>query len=144
MLFRSTAPTDMKPSSAVDIVRQELARKCRGYMAQDARKWPHATWTTPHADFVRICARKLVDAQLTCAYCACRVHILFRDVRATNQWSLDRIDNSRPHTAENTVIACLQCNLQRRRRREDSFLAYKQTVFTKCLADHSGSGDDRA
>ena len=49
------------------------------------------------------------------------------------QWSLDRIDNSIPHTNDNVIISCLKCNLQRRCQNKDNFLFTKQLKIEKSL-----------
>lgn len=57
---------------------------------------------------------KLKLSSLLCCYCEKYVRLLYRVVRDPNQWTLDRIDNSKCHSNNNTVIACLKCNLNRR------------------------------
>ena len=57
--------------------------------------------------------------------------LLYNDVREPNQWTLDRIDNSKPHNTDNVVIACLKCNLERRRRSDTKFLMSKQMRIIK-------------
>lgn len=47
--------------------------------------------------------------------------------RDFKQWTLDRINNNLDHSDKNTVVACLKCNLDRRRK---NFHAY---TFTKNL-----------
>ena len=47
------------------------------------------------------------------------------------QWTLDRIDNDQGHTYDNVVIACLECNLQRRRTNSDKFLFTKQMKIVR-------------
>ena len=47
-------------------------------------------------------------------------------VRDEQQWTLDRIDNDKCHSDENTVISCLKCNLQRRVKNSDDL--YLQTI----------------
>ena len=48
--------------------------------------------------------------------------------RDFKQWTLDRINNNLEHSNKNTVVACLKCNLDRRRK---NFHAY---TFTKNLS----------
>ena len=47
------------------------------------------------------------------------------------QWTLDRIDNDLSNTDENVIVACLKCNLQRRRQNKDKFLFTKQLKIVK-------------
>jgi hypothetical protein len=53
-------------------------------------------------------------------------------VRENKQWTLDRIDNNLGHNEDNVVIACLECNLKRRRTNQSKFLFTKQLKIT-CL-----------
>ena len=57
--------------------------------------------------------------------------ILYKRVREDYQWTLDRIDNNIGHTCDNTIIACLKCNLQRRRINKGAFLFTKQLKIIK-------------
>jgi hypothetical protein len=41
------------------------------------------------------------------------------------QWTLDRIDNDIGHNKNNLVIACLECNLKRKRTNKDKFMFTK-------------------
>ena len=69
----------------------------------------------------------IIDSKLQCHYCACEVYLLYTFVRESKQWSLDRINNDNGHNKDNLVIACLECNLKRRRTNKDAFM------FTKNL-----------
>ena len=57
--------------------------------------------------------------------------LLYKNVREPKQWTLDRIDNNKPHNTDNVVIACLKCNLERRRRDDKKFLMSKQMKIMK-------------
>ena len=69
----------------------------------------------------------LNDSELLCDYCSCEIFILYELVRELKQWTLDRIDNDKGHNSGNVVIACLDCNIRRRRKNKDAFM------FTKNL-----------
>lgn len=69
----------------------------------------------------------LQETNLKCYYCSCETFLLYELVREMKQWSLDRINNDIGHNKNNLVIACLECNLKRRRTNKDSFM------FTKNL-----------
>jgi hypothetical protein len=69
----------------------------------------------------------LQETKLKCHYCSCETFLLYEIVREMKQWSLDRINNDIGHNKNNLVIACLECNLKRRRTNKDSFM------FTKNL-----------
>jgi hypothetical protein len=73
----------------------------------------------------------LVASDLRCCYCRQEVLVLYELVREKQQWTLDRIDNNRGHTADNVVIACLECNLKRRRVDNELFTFTRQLVVTK-------------
>jgi hypothetical protein len=47
------------------------------------------------------------------------------------QWSVDRIDNDFGHNIDNFHLACLECNLKRRRRTDEKFLFTKQLNIIK-------------
>jgi hypothetical protein len=67
----------------------------------------------------------LVSSNLKCCYCSTEVYILYELVRESKQWTLDRINNDIGHNIGNLVIACLECNLKRRRTNKDSFMFEK-------------------
>ena len=73
----------------------------------------------------------LVKSELRCCYCSEDVYILYERVREMKQWSLDRIDNTIGHNTNNLIIACLECNLKRRRTNKDAFLFTKNMVITR-------------
>jgi 5-methylcytosine-specific restriction endonuclease McrA len=73
----------------------------------------------------------LVTSELKCCYCAEDVYILYERVREMKQWSLDRIDNTIGHNTNNLIIACLECNLKRRRTNKDAFLFTKNMVIIR-------------
>ena len=75
---------------------------------------------------------KLLQAcSLKCHYCSEDIYILYERVREMKQWSLDRVDNSIGHNIGNLVIACLDCNLKRRRTNKDAFMFSKNLVITR-------------
>ena len=74
---------------------------------------------------------KLVISKLKCHYCLQNTHILYTRNRDETQWTLDRIDNNLCHSNENTVIACLKCNLQRRCQDAKKFTFTKQLRIAK-------------
>jgi hypothetical protein len=73
----------------------------------------------------------LKTCYLKCCYCSSEVYILYERVREMKQWSLDRIDNNIGHCSGNLVIACLECNLKRRRTNKDAFMFTKNMVIIK-------------
>lgn len=73
----------------------------------------------------------LKSSNLKCCYCSENVYILYEHVREMKQWSLDRIDNNMGHNRGNLVVACLECNLKRRRTNKDAFMFTKNMVIIK-------------
>jgi 5-methylcytosine-specific restriction endonuclease McrA len=70
-------------------------------------------------------------SNLKCCYCSENIYILYEHVREMKQWSLDRIDNNMGHNMGNLVVACLECNLKRRRTNKDAFMFTKNMVIIK-------------
>jgi hypothetical protein len=110
------------------VATRELVRKIQGYKGQDVRSDLH---DAPSLITLEACMEKLVASRLRCYYCSCCVRILYNICRDPNQWTLDRLDNSIGHTAANTVICCLGCNLQRRCTDCDKFSFTKKLVIKK-------------
>jgi hypothetical protein len=73
----------------------------------------------------------LINCGMKCVYCSQQVYILYERVREMKQWSLDRIDNDIGHNSGNLLIACLECNLKRRRTNKDAFMFTKNMVIIK-------------
>jgi len=72
----------------------------------------------------------LKNSEMKCCYCSCEVYLLYEFVREFKQWSLDRIDNYRGHNKNNLVVACLECNLKRRRTNKEAFMFTKNLTIT--------------
>jgi hypothetical protein len=73
----------------------------------------------------------LKACELKCHYCSEDIFILYEIVRELKQWSLDRINNYIGHNFGNLVVACLECNLKRRRTNKDAFMFTKNLVITR-------------
>ena len=73
----------------------------------------------------------LQETQMKCHYCSCETYLLYEIVREMKQWSLDRINNDVGHNANNLVMACLECNLKRRRTNKDSFMFTKNLKISR-------------
>jgi len=69
---------------------------------------------------------KLVTSSMLCFYCNAKTLVLFKNSREQCQWTLDRINNYDEHSNSNTIICCLKCNLQRRRKNSAKFKFSKQ------------------
>jgi len=111
------------------LLEKELERKIQGYKAQDIKKDIYApTLLITLADTIE----KLLPTKLLCYYCKTAIVLLYKNVREPSQWTLDRINNDKCHSNENTVVACLKCNLQRRVTHIDKFTFTKSLKITKC------------
>jgi hypothetical protein len=73
----------------------------------------------------------LVASKLKCKYCHCKMYVLYDNVRQKDQWTLDRIDNDYGHNNDNVLIACLECNIKRRRMNMDRFQLSKDCINIK-------------
>jgi hypothetical protein len=86
--------------------------------------------------------QKLLECQLKCYYCKAELKVLYDISRQMTQWSVDRIDNDKGHNNDNFHIACLECNLKRRRRTDDKFLFTKQMKLVK--VDNNDDNNDKS
>ena len=91
--------------------KREINDKINSYKQQDIKKNIHNKDTLITFNNIK---NKLLKNLLHCSYCKKKVKFLYRIVRDEYQWTLDRIDNNKNHTDDNTVISCLKCNLKRR------------------------------
>lgn len=73
----------------------------------------------------------LLISKLRCNYCRECCQLIYKDVMAPRQWTLDRVDNGRGHSGDNVVVACLACNLQRRTMDAERFKFGKQLRVVK-------------
>lgn len=101
----------------------ELKAKINSYKQQDIKKDYHIYANLITLDNV---IEKLVSCKLKCYYCNKNMKLFFEKVRDEEQWTLDRLNNYDEHSNENTIVCCLKCNLQRRRKNSDKFLFTKQ------------------
>jgi hypothetical protein len=112
------------------LLERELERKIQGYKAQDIKKEIYEpTLLITLADTIE----KLLPTKLQCFYCKTAIVLLYKNVREPTQWTLDRIDNEKCHSKENTVVACLKCNLQRRVMHIDKFTFTKSLKISKVV-----------
>ena len=88
----------------------ELKKKLSQYKNQDKTK---QVFDKNHFIAYDDVIEKLVTCKLKCYYCINPVHIIYKDLKQPNQWTLDRIDNDIGHNTDNVVISCLKCNLDR-------------------------------
>lgn len=119
-------------NNVAKIVAQEINKKISGYKQQDKCKqlFNEANFLT--FDSV---LQKMLECNLQCRYCNETMHILYDIARESKQWTVDRIDNDLGHNIDNFHLACLDCNLKRRRRTDEKFLFTKQLHIVKQCVD---------
>jgi hypothetical protein len=110
-----------------------IATKLKSYLEQDAKKkFAHdagRTITIPETIAL------LVTSELRCYYCKELTLFFYETVREPKQWTLERLNNEYPHTKENVVIACLQCNLRRRCMNSERYRKTKEMTEVQKLDD---------
>ena len=106
---------------------REIDKKIASYKSQDINKNKYGEDNINQEQTIE----KLVASKLKCYYCKCNMLIFYNKVRDMEQWTLDRIDNDLNHSAENVIVSCLRCNLQRRCQNKDKFLFTKQLKIVK-------------
>ena len=109
-------------------ILSELKKKHTGYKQQDICK--NLLVEKKFISFDQL-QEKLVLSKLTCYYCKKNMLLMYDKPREETQWTLDRIDNDMGHNNDNVVIACLKCNLKRRRTNSDKFKFTKQMKIIK-------------
>jgi len=110
------------------ILIQEINKKISGYKQQDIIKKKLDIQQFITFDSV---VKKMIECELKCRYCKEEMNILYDISRESKQWSVDRVDNNLGHNINNFHLACLDCNLKRRRRTDEKFLFTKQLKIIK-------------
>ena len=110
------------------IAIREINKKISSYKQQDKLKK-----ILSEANFLTFGSiiNKMIECELKCRYCKNEMNVLYDISREMKQWSVDRIDNNIGHTIDNYHLACLECNLNRRRRTDEKFLFTKQLNIVK-------------
>ncbi len=110
------------------IAIQEINKKIYGYKQQDKLKklFDEANFLT----FESI-INNMIACELKCRYCKKEMNVLYDISREMSQWSVDRINNDIGHNIDNFHLACLDCNLKRRKRTDEKFLFTKQLNIIK-------------
>ena len=117
-----------EPFEYKDLLQKELVKKINGYKGQDKNK---EIYEKDKLITLEEVVEKLVSSKLKCFYCSCHVLMIYKNIREPSQWTLDRKDNDLCHSNDNTIIACLKCNLQRRVTNIDKFDFTKKLVLKK-------------
>jgi hypothetical protein len=110
------------------IAIQQINRKIYSYKQQDINK--KLLNEQKFLTFESI-INKMNECELKCRYCKKEMDVLYDISREKTQWSVDRIDNDKGHNIDNFHLACLDCNLKRRRRTDEKFLFTKQLNIVK-------------
>jgi hypothetical protein len=115
------------------IALQEIHRKIYSYKQQDLHKNHLDNNKFIHLESI---IERMIECQLKCYYCQCEMLVLYDISRENRQWSVDRINNDLGHNIDNYYLACLECNLRRRRRSDDKFLFTKQMKLVKIIGEN--------
>lgn len=118
-----------EPLELRELYIKEIKHKLSNYQRQDNNKW--CIFELHNGISYDELIELLVASKLSCSYCRHSVYILYECTKDKEQWTLDRIDNTLPHTRENCVISCLACNLQKRTNSDTAFRFTKQLRITK-------------
>jgi hypothetical protein len=115
-------------SKLTNFIKSHIKTKISSYKHQDLLKNIFL-----EIDFVTFnyVIELLNECNMKCHYCACETYLLYEFVREMKQWSLDRINNDIGHNKGNLVIACLECNLKRRRTNKDAFFMTKNLTISR-------------
>ena len=107
---------------------KEIKNKLNGYSRQDV-----ANGVLDLSAIISLDAtiELLLVNKMRCAYCRECCQLIYKDVMAPRQWTLDRVDNDQGHNDGNVVLACLACNLQRRTMDAERFKFGKQLRVVK-------------
>ena len=111
-----------------DIVSRELRKKISSYKSQDRRKNIYNDDEFIDFDFV---INLFKETQLKCYYCEKQVFVIYDNVRECKQWTIERIDNRIGHNKNNSVMACLDCNLRRRCMYHERYIMTKKLSLVK-------------
>lgn len=116
------------------ITLQQINKKIYGYKQQDIIKK-----LLNDEKFITLesIVNKMVDCELKCYYCKIEMSVLYDISREMKQWTVDRIDNDLGHNIDNYCLACLECNLKRRRRSDEKFLFTKQMKLVKVSGENN-------
>lgn len=95
----------------------ELEKKLEGYKRQDERKNRKYKYPVQLRDLCEMFQKE----EYRCHYCRELLSVIHRETRCPSQWSLDRMDNDKPHDIDNLVLSCYACNIRRRTRSYNKF-----------------------
>jgi hypothetical protein len=119
---------DVSNNEITKTMMQEINRKISNYKQQDMLK---KMYNQEKFIIIENVIAAMLESQLKCRYCDCVMLVLYDISREMKQWSVDRIDNDKGHNNDNFHLACLDCNLKRRRRTDEKFLFTKKLNLVK-------------
>ena len=108
--------------------KKEVKVKLDGYARQDKANDVHDLSAIISLDAI---IELLLISKMRCTYCRECCELIYKDVMAPRQWTLDRVNNDQGHNGNNVVLACLACNLQRRTMDAERFKFGKQLRVVK-------------
>jgi hypothetical protein len=127
-LLRSIQANHGTNASMEKLMLQEIKKKISGYKQQDIHK---KLFNENEFLTIETIIEKMLECELKCYYCSKEMHVLYDIQRESSQWSVDRIDNDLGHNNTNFYVACLDCNIRRRRRSDAKYLLTKQMIIVK-------------
>ena len=123
MFFDNLCDNKIYNNEMSKIITHQINQKIAGYKNQDLTKKMFDVHN--FIIFTDIITR-MNKCELTCYYCKQEMVVLYDISREMKQWTVDRIDNNKGHDKDNFHLACLECNLKRRKQSDDKFLFTKQ------------------
>lgn len=112
-------------------IKNDIRAKLSVYRSADLKRWGSNCLTPENTPSWEDIALLMVGKKGRCFYCHSFYILCYKNIYDPLQWSVDRIDNSKPHIKENIVISCLGCNLRRRQRGHKDFYDIKNCVVLK-------------
>jgi hypothetical protein len=127
-IFNNNNNNTINDSKLTNFITSHIKTKISSYKHQDLLK---NIFLEPEFITFNDIIGLLNESNMKCHYCACETYLLYEFVREMKQWSLDRINNNIGHNKGNLVIACLECNLKRRRTNKDAFFMTKNLTISR-------------
>ena len=127
-IIHNLLDTTLEKDKYVAMFLAHIKNKICGYKQQDIlKKKLNEQQLVKFKEVVEL----LTNCEMKCHYCSEQMFILYEKVREKKQWTLDRINNDIGHNNGNLVVACLECNLKRRRTNKDAFMFTKNMVIVR-------------
>ena len=127
-IIHNLLDTTLEKDKYVAMFLAHIKNKICGYKQQDIlKKKLNEQRLVKFKEVVEL----LTNCEMKCHYCSEQMFILYEKVREKKQWTLDRINNDIGHNNGNLVVACLECNLKRRRTNKDAFMFTKNMVIVR-------------